>query len=62
MEIKLKVKCPVLPNYLVILGTEKEVTIPISSLTIQQVDEYLKMYNEEFLKHWKCKQIIKSYD
>lgn len=56
MEIKLKVKCPILPNYLIIVGTEKETTIPIESLTIQQVDEYLEMYKENFLNHWRVKQ------
>lgn len=55
MNIPLDVKCPLLPNFLILKGVEKEVTFPIENLTIQQVDEYLELYKTEFIKHWRNK-------
>ena len=56
MEVKRKIKCPILPNF-VFLETDNENkhSIPITSFSHDEMYEFAEFLKQEFIKHYNKK-------
>ena len=62
MKIKVKIKTPVFPNYLILeedhIKRPQAPTYPIGLMDEEDFDEYLEIWKKEFKAHWKFRNSL----
>lgn len=57
MDYKLKLKAPIMPNFINVEGTASlgSPQIAVSDLDKKQAEEFGELMKQEFIKHWEKK-------